>query len=125
MVGTGTNVLDVVFFHLLFETGLAPPVRILPAVVREHLFGNAVLGNTSPVGLQHVGGGLAAVQPQRSDIPAVIVYEADQVGVATRQPEGHDVALPQLVGTGSFEKPGFGGIFLRLSLGLVDQPLLR
>ena len=57
--------LDAVLFHLPFETGLAAPVRVLTAVVGEHLLGNPVLG-ISPltVGLQHMGCGLAAVQPQ-------------------------------------------------------------
>jgi hypothetical protein len=125
MVGAGTDVLDTVFFHLPFETGFATPVGVLAPVVGEHLFGNTVFGNATPVGLQDVGRRLAAVQPQGGDIPAVIVHEADQVGVATRQPEGHDVALPQLVGTGSFEESGFGRILLWLALYLVDQPLVR
>ena len=112
MVGTGTDVLDAVLFHLPFEAGLAPPVRVLPAIVGEHLFGHTVLGNAAPVGLQHVGGRLAAIQPQGGNVAAVVVHEADQVGVATRQPEGHDVALPQLVGTGAFEEPGLGWILL-------------
>ena len=125
VVGTGTDMFDAVLFHLPFETGLAPPVRVLAAVVGEHLPGNTILGNTAPVGLQYVGGCLAAVQSQGDDVPAVVVHEADQVGVATRQPEGHDVALPQLVGAGSFEEPGLGWIFYRLALGFVYQPLLR
>lgn len=117
--------LDTVLFHLPLETGLAAPVRVLAAVVGEHLPGNAVLGNATTVGLQHVGRRLAAVQPQGDDIPAVVIYEADQVGVAPGQPEGHDVTLPQLVGTGAFEKPGLGWILYRLALGLGYQPLLR
>nr|WP_319525794.1 hypothetical protein [uncultured Desulfosarcina sp.] len=125
MVGTGTDMLDTVFFHLPFEARLAAPVRVLTAVVGEHLPGNAVLGNTATVGLQHVFGGLAAVQSQGDDIPAVIVHEADQVGVAAGQPEGHDIALPHLVGSRTFEKSGLGGILLRLTLGLVYQSLLR
>jgi hypothetical protein len=123
MVGTRTDMLDAVLFHLFFETGLAPPVGVLPPVVGEHLLGNAVLGDAATVGLQYVGGCLAAVQSQGGDIPAVIVHEADQVGVATRQTKGHDVALPQLVGTGAFEESGLGRILLRLAFGLVDQPL--
>ena len=76
--------LDAVLFHLSFETGLAPPVRVLTAVVGEHLPGNAVFGNATTVGLQHVGGRLTAIQPQGDDIPAVVIYEADQVGITTR-----------------------------------------
>jgi hypothetical protein len=125
MVGTGTDMLDAVLFHLFFETGLAAPVGVLTSIVGEHLFGNTILGNATAVALQHVGGRLAAIQPHSGDIPAVVVHEADQVGVATGQPEGHDVALPQLVGTRSFEEPWLGRILLRLALGFVDQPLLR
>ena len=46
------------------------------------------------------------------------------LGVPAGQPEGHDVALPQLVGTGAFEEPGLGGILHRFAFGLVDQPLV-
>jgi hypothetical protein len=61
VVGAGADVTHAVFFHLSFKTGLAPPVRVLSAVVGEHLFGNAILGDTTAVGLQHVGCRLAAV----------------------------------------------------------------
>jgi hypothetical protein len=125
MVGTGTDVLDAVLFHLSLEAGLATPVGVLAPVVREHLFGNAVLGNAATVGLQHMGRCLAAVQLQGSDVAAVVIHKADQVGVAPGQPEGHDIALPQLVGTGAFEEPGLGWILFRLAFGLVYQPLFR
>jgi hypothetical protein len=123
MVRSGADVLDPVLSHLPLEPGLASPVRVLPAVVGEHLLGNAVLGNPAAVGLQHVFGRLAAIQPQGDDVPAVVVHEADQISVAARQAEGHDVALPQLIGTGSFEKPWLGRIFPRLAFGLFHQPL--
>jgi hypothetical protein len=55
MVGARTDVLDAVLFHLPFEAGLTPPVGVLSAVVGKHLFGNAVLGNATAVGLQHMG----------------------------------------------------------------------
>ena len=123
VVGTGADVTHAIFFHLPLKTRLAPPVRVLAAVVSEHLLGHAILGDTAAVGLQHVGRRLAAVQPQAGDIPAVIIHEADQVGVATRQSEGHDVALPQLVGTGAFEEPGFGRVLDRFAPGFVDQSI--
>ena len=125
VVGTGTDMLNAVLFHLPFEAGLASPVRVLPAVVGEHLFGNTILGNAAAICLQHMGGGLATIQAQAGNIPAVVVQKSDQVSVATRQAEGHDVALPQLVRTGAFEKSGLGWILHRLVLGLVYQPLLR
>jgi len=124
MMGTGADVLDTVFFHLPLEPGLAPPVRILPAVVGKHLPGHAVFGNCAPVGLQNMFGRLTAIQSQAADVPAVVVHKADQVRVATRQSESHDVALPQLVGTGSFEKPRLGWISRRFALGLFHKPLL-
>lgn len=66
----------------------------------------------------------ARVQPQAGNVTAVVIQEADQVGVSSRQSERHDVALPQMVGTGPFEEPGLGWIPHRLALGLVYQPLL-
>jgi hypothetical protein len=123
MVRAGSDVLDTVFLHLPFEAGLTPPVGILAPVVREHLFGNAVLGNPPAVALQHVLRGLAAVQSQGGNVAAVVVHEADQVGVATGQAEGHDIALPHLIGTGAFEKPGFGRIPDRFAFRLFHQPL--
>ena len=124
VMGTGADVLHTVFFHLPFEAGLAAPVRVLTSIVGEHLFGNTVLGNAAAIGLEHVGGRLAAIQPKGGNVTAVVIHEADQVGVAPRQPESHDIALPQLVGTGSFEEPGFGWILYRLALGLVYKPFL-
>jgi hypothetical protein len=125
MMRTGTDMFDPVFFHLPLEPGFASPVRVLPAVVGEHFPGHTVFSNPTPVALQNVFGGLAAVKPQGGDVAAVVVHEADQVGVLAGQPKGHDVALPQLVRTGTFEKPRFGEVFRRLFLGLVHQPLGR
>ena len=52
---------DTVFLQLLLEAGLAPPVGVLSAIVRQHLLGNPVLANPAAVSLKHVLGGLAAV----------------------------------------------------------------
>ena len=122
MMRARPDVLHTVLFHLFFKTGLAPPVRVLTSIVGEHLFGNTVFGDAAAVGLQNMGRGLAAIQPQGGNVTAVVIHEADQIGVATCQPEGHDVALPQLVGTGPFEEPGLGWILHRLAPGFVDQP---
>jgi hypothetical protein len=94
MVGTRSDVLDTVFFHLPLEPGLSSPVGVLPPVVGEHLFGYAVFGNTATVGLQNLFGRLTAIQTQGGDVSAIVIHKADQVRVSTRQPEGHDVALP-------------------------------
>jgi hypothetical protein len=61
VVGTGADVAHAVLFHLPLEARLAPPVGVLAAVVGEHLAGNTVFGNPTPVGLQHLGRGLAAI----------------------------------------------------------------
>jgi hypothetical protein len=82
----------------------------------------ALLGNTPAVGFQHVFGRLAAVQSQGGEVTAVVIHEADQVSVATRQAENHDVALPHLVGTGAFEKPRLGRVPDRFAFRLVHQP---
>jgi hypothetical protein len=125
MVGAGTDVLDAVLFHLPFEAGLSPPVGVLSAVVGKHLFGNAVLGNATTIGLQHMGRRLAAVQSQGGDVTAVIIHEADQIGVAPCQPEGHDIALPHLIRAGAFEKARLGRVPDRFAFRLVHHPLFR
>jgi hypothetical protein len=61
VVGTGADMPDTVFFQLLLKAGLAPPVGVLPAVVRQHLLGNPVVGNRAAVGLKNVFSRLAAV----------------------------------------------------------------
>jgi len=124
MMRAGADVLYPVFFHLPLKAGLAAPVRVLTAVIGEHLFGHAVLGHSPAVALQHVFGRLAAIQPHCCDVTAVVVHEADQIRIAAGQPEGHNVALPQLVGTRSFEKPRFGRIFCRLWSTFFHQPFV-
>ena len=67
---------------------------------------------------------VVGIQSQAGNVTAVVIHEPDQVGVATRQPERHDVALPQLVGAGPFEEPRLGWILHRLASRRVHQPLL-
>jgi len=125
VVRPGADMLDPVFFKLLFEPSLPPPVGVLPAVVGQHLPRNAVLGYPSTVDLKDVFGRLAAVQSQGGDVTAVIIDEADQIGVVAPQPEGHDVALPKLVGPRPLEEPRLGWVFLRFARSLVHQPPLE
>jgi hypothetical protein len=56
VVGPGTDVLDPLFLQLLLEAGLPPPVRVLPAVIGQHLLGDPVVGHRPPVGLKHMLG---------------------------------------------------------------------
>jgi hypothetical protein len=124
VVRPGADVFDTVLLQLLLEAGLASPVGVLPAVVGQHLLGNPVLGHRPPVGLQHVLGRLAAVQPQRGDVAAVVVDEADQVGVVAPQPNGQNVALPQLVRPGPLKKARLGRVLLGFDRTLFYQPPL-
>jgi hypothetical protein len=94
VVRTGTDVLDALFLQFLLEAGLPPPVGVLLPVVGQHLLGNSVLGHPATIGLQYVLGGLASVQPQSGNVAAVIVDEADQVGIVAPQPDRQNVALP-------------------------------
>jgi hypothetical protein len=123
VVRPGADMFDAVFLQLLFEAGLAPPVGVLPAVVGQDLLGNPVLANPAAVGLKHVFGGLAAVQPQRGDVAAVVVDKADQVGVVAPEPDGQDIALPELVRPRPLKKPRLRGVLLGLDRGLRHKPL--
>ena len=124
VVRPGADVFDTVFLQLLLKPSLPPPVGVLPAVIGQHLLGNPVLGHRPPVGLKHVLGRLAAVQAQGCHVAAVIVDEADQVGVVASQPDSQNVALPELVRPGSLEEARLGRILLRLDRGLLHQPPL-
>jgi hypothetical protein len=122
MVGTRTDMLDAILLHLPFEAGLTAPVRVLSAVVGKHLFGNAVLGNAAAVGLQHVFGGLTAVQPQGGDVAAVVVHKADQVGVA---PASRKVMISLChiwLGRARSKKRGLGGFLTGLRFALFTNP---
>jgi hypothetical protein len=94
VVRPGADVPHPVLLQFLFEARLAPPVGVLPTVVSQHLLGDPVVGDSTTIGLQNVLGRLAAVQPECGDVAAVIVDEADQVGVVASQPHGQNVALP-------------------------------
>jgi hypothetical protein len=123
VVRPGPDMFDAVFLQLLLEAGLAPPVGVLPPVVGQHLLGNPVLANPAAVGLKHVFSRLAAVQPQRGDVAAVVVDEADQVGVVATEADGQYVGLPELVRTGPLEETRLRWILLRLDRGLFHQAL--
>jgi hypothetical protein len=123
MVGTRFDMLDTIFFHFSFKPRLAPPVGVLAAVVGEHLTWHAILGNTPAVSFQNMLCRLASVKTQAGDVARIIVHKADQIGVSSGQPEGHDVALPQLVWGGSLKKAGFCRILLRLFFRFCYQTL--
>jgi len=123
VVRTGADMLDAVFLQLLLEAGLPTPVGVLPPIVGQDLLGNPVLANPAAVGLKHVLGGLAAVQPQGGDVAAVVVDEANQVGVVAPESDSKYVRLPELVRPGPLKKPRLRGVLLSLDRGLFHQAL--
>jgi hypothetical protein len=96
----------------------------LAALIGEHLFGHAVLGDRGAVHLQHVLGRLAAKHVQPYHIAGVVIQKADQVGILASQPEGENVGLPELVGCGALKKARLLGIALRFGFPFLQQLLL-
>ena len=123
MMGRRADVLDPVLGKLLFKPRAASPVGVLASVVGEYLFGNAVFANGPAVSFDHVFGRLAAIKSQTGDIAAVVVNKPDQIGDLSRQTEGHNIALPHLVGPGPFKKSGLGRIFFPFAFCRLGQPL--
>jgi hypothetical protein len=115
VMGPGFEVMGAVLFHLGLEAGGAAPVDELAAVVGEHLLGRLVFAGRHTEDLEHVLGGVTAEQIGGHDEPGVVVHETDEVSIAPAQPEGEDVGLPHLVGSGALEEarahqvtPGLG-----------------
>ena len=119
VVGPALQVVDVILPKLGLEPGGAPPAGELPALVGEHLLGDAVLGHRPAVELQDVLRGLAAEDVEADHVARVVVDKPDQVGVLAAEAEGEDVGLPELVGRGPLKGAGGG----RVGLGLGAAPL--
>jgi hypothetical protein len=67
---------------------------------------------------------LAAKHVQPHHVAGVIIQEADQVGVLASQPEGEDIGLPHLVGSGTLEEARFGRITLGFAARFLEQLVL-
>jgi hypothetical protein len=108
VMGTGFEMRDPVLLQLGFKAGSAPPGGVLPAVIGEHLLGWFKLADPDPIDLDHGLRGGAAEQIGRRNKPRVIIEKGDEVGIATPEPKGEDVALPHLIGGGPLEetRPG-------------------
>jgi hypothetical protein len=100
------EVSDAALFEFSLEAGSPAPGCVLAAIVGEHLFGQVILAQGGAEHFQNIFGSLAAKHISADHEPRIIVHEADQVGVATAQPEGEDVRLPHLIGSGAFKKAG-------------------
>ena len=96
MRGTA-DVMDVVLFQFLLELRHAPPARVLPPVVRQHLLRDAERPRGHAVRLHHIFTGLAPVQPQRRDVAGVVIDEPDDIGHLAQNRVVGDVRLPHLV----------------------------
>lgn len=110
MMWLASEVMHAVLLQLLLEPRLPTPVRVLPPIVRQHLLRHPVFARPAPVDLQHVLRRLAPVEPQRDDIPRIVVYEPDQVRHLSAQMERKDIALPHLVRGTALEKARLRGI---------------
>ncbi len=84
MVRLRAYVLHLVLRKLRLEPGLAAPVRVLPAIVRKHLLGNAVLRTRFAVHLKNMLGGLRRIQAKAYEISTVVIHKADQVHLLAR-----------------------------------------
>ena len=116
MVWGTAEVMDTVALQHLLEMRLAAPVRVLPAIVRQHLLGYPVFPRRTPVYLHHVLRRLRTVESQSHHVPGIIVNEPDQVGHLSAQMKRKNVALPHLVRRAALEKTRLRGITLRLLL---------
>jgi len=124
MMRPALNVVNPILAQLRLKVRGPAPTGVLAALIGEHLFGHAVLCHRPAVHLQDVLRRLAVKHLQPHHITGVIVDKADQVGVLAAQPEGKDIGLPHLVGSGALEKARLGGITSGLGAGLLEQLLL-
>jgi hypothetical protein len=118
------DVMNVVLLELQLEPRLAPPGGVLPPVVRQHFLGHTVFGHGAAIDFQHVLAGLAPAQLQPDQVARVVVHEAEQVRLLAAQPDGADLALPQLHRRRPFKEPRLGRIARALGLGLGQQLVL-
>ena len=112
MVRLGLDVLHLVLRKLCLELGLAPPVRVLAAVVGEHFLRHSVLSAGLPIDFKHMLGGLGGIQAKAYNISTVVIHKADQVHLLSSHAEAHDVRLPHLVGRSTLKKSGLRRIML-------------
>jgi len=124
MMRAAAEVMHMILLQFLLKPRLAAPVGVLPAIVGEHLLGQAILAHRPPIHFQHMLGGLTAIQPQPHQVAGVIVHEPNQVGVLTTDANGADVALPHLIGSRALKEPRLGWILHRLAPGLLHESLL-
>jgi hypothetical protein len=120
MMRPALDVVNPILAQLHFNAGGSAPTGVLAALIGEHLFGHAVLRHRSAVHLQHVLCRLAAKDVQPHHVAGTIIQKSDQVGVLASQPEGKDVGLLHLVGSGTLKEARLGWVALRLGLTFLE-----
>jgi hypothetical protein len=121
---TAAEVMDMILLQRLLKPRLAAPVRVLPAIVRQHLLRQAKLADRLPIDFQHMLRRLAAIQPQPDQVARVVVHEPDQVRILTTEANGANVALPHLIGCGPLKETRFRWIPVRFAPHFLDEALL-
>ncbi len=123
MLRSAADVLDPHSLQRLLEFGLAPPHRVLPTVVRQHLRRLPVAGDTPFEGLHHQRRLLVVRQRVPDDKPAVVIHEHAHVqSLCASQPKREDVRLPKLIRRRPLEPPRWM-LALDLRTRCLDQPL--
>jgi hypothetical protein len=124
MMRLAAEVMDMVFGQFPFKPRLATPVGVLPAIIRQHLLGNAKLARRPPIHFQDVLRRLAAKQSQPHDVAGMIINETDQIRVLTANANGANVALPHLIRSRPLKVTRLGRVPSRLAPRLLHQLLL-
>ena len=105
VVRAAHHVLDAFADQQLLKRALAAPREVLPALIRQHLFGFAVARDPFEQGIDHQVRRLPRGEFPRHDVAAVVVEEDREVhtAVLTAKHEARDVALPQLARSRALE----------------------
>jgi len=124
MLRPTADVMDAHPRERLFELRLAPPHRVLPAIVGQHLARLAVRSNAVLERLHHQSRLLVVRERVPNDESAVVVHEHAHVKpLRAAQPEREDVRLPKLVRRRPLEPPR-PVLARRRRLRCLDQPLV-
>ena len=78
MVRPRFDVMDFVFLQLQLKAAVAAPARVLPPIIRKHLFRRVVLGSRPAIHFNYILCCLAPKKLQPRYITGIIVDKADQ-----------------------------------------------
>jgi hypothetical protein len=120
MMGPALNVVNPILTQLRLEAGGPAPTRVLAALIREPLFGHAVLRHRPTVYFQHVLRRLAAKHVQPHHVAGVIIQKTDAVGILASQAESADIGLPHRVGSGALKEARLGWVTLGLGFRFLE-----